>query len=53
MNIQQLRYFISVVNYGTIREAAAKLFISESTISEQIKKLQKEIGVKSWHHNNP
>ena len=45
MNIQQLRYFISVVNYGTIREAAAKLFISESTISEQIKSCKKKLGL--------
>ncbi|MDQ7093563.1 LysR family transcriptional regulator [Desulfosporosinus sp. PR] len=44
MELRQLRYFESVVTYGTIRETAARLFMCESTISEQIKELQKEIG---------
>lgn len=45
MEIRQLRYLESVVKYGTIREAAAKLFISEPAISQQINELQKEIGL--------
>jgi len=45
MEMRQLRYFESIVKYGTMREAAAKLFISEPAISQQINELQKEIGV--------
>ncbi|CDX00652.1 LysR substrate binding domain protein [Desulfitobacterium hafniense] len=45
MEMRQLRYFDSVVKYGTMREAAARLFISEPSISQQINELQKEIGV--------
>jgi len=43
MEMRQLRYFESIVKYGTMREAAAKLFISEPSISQQINELQKEI----------
>ena len=45
MELRQLRYFESIVKYGTMRESAAKLFISEPAISQQINELQKEIGV--------
>jgi DNA-binding transcriptional LysR family regulator len=45
MEMRQLRYFKSIVKYGTMREAAAKLFISEPSISHQINELQKEIGL--------
>ncbi|WP_434510009.1 LysR family transcriptional regulator [Desulfitobacterium sp. AusDCA] len=45
MEILQLRYFDSIVKYGTMREAAAKLFISEPSISQQIHEFQKEIRV--------
>ncbi|MEL7564842.1 MAG: LysR family transcriptional regulator [Dehalobacterium sp.] len=45
MEMRQLRYFESIVKYGTMREAAAKLFISEPSISQQINELQKEIGL--------
>ncbi|MFZ7101429.1 MAG: LysR family transcriptional regulator [Peptococcaceae bacterium] len=45
MEIRQLRYFESIVKYGTMREAATKLFISEPSISQQINELQKEIEV--------
>lgn len=45
MEMRQLRYFESIVKYGTMREAAAMLFISEPAISHQITELQKEIGL--------
>lgn len=45
MEIRQLRYFASVVKYGTIRGAANHLYISEPTISQQLHELQKEIGI--------
>ncbi|MGI1659179.1 MAG: LysR family transcriptional regulator [Desulfitobacterium sp.] len=45
MEMRQLRYFDSIVKYGTMREAAARLFISEPSISQQIHELQKEIGL--------
>lgn len=45
MEMRQLRYFDSIVKYGTMREAAAMLFISEPAISHQITELQKEFGL--------
>lgn len=44
MTLQQLRYFVSVARIGSIRGAARSLFISEPTLSQQLKVLQREVG---------
>ena len=44
MNIQQLRYVVAVANSGTFREAAAKLFISQPSLSVSVKDLEEELG---------
>ena len=45
MTIQKLRYVISVVESGSITEAAKKLFISQPSLSNAIKDIEKEIGI--------
>lgn len=44
MNIQQLRYVVAIANNGTFREAAAKLFVSQPSLSVAIKDLEEELG---------
>src|SRR5690625_1729021 len=44
MRIRQLEYVHSIVEYHTIREAAKKLYVTEPTISQQIKVLEKQFG---------
>ncbi|KXT76726.1 LysR family transcriptional regulator [Streptococcus sp. DD12] len=44
MNIQQLRYVVAVANSGTFREAAAKLFVSQPSLSVSVKDLEEELG---------
>lgn len=46
MMLRQLRYFHAVVRTGSFTEAAAECFISQSAISQQIKALENELGVK-------
>lgn len=44
MNIQQLRYVVSIANSGTFREAASKLFVSQPSLSVAVKDLESELG---------
>ena len=45
MEIQQLRYFLSVYKYGNITKAAEKLHISQQALSKQIRRFEKELGI--------
>ena len=46
MNIRVLRYFIAVVNEKNISNAAKTLYITQPTLSRQLKELEEELGVK-------
>ena len=45
MTIQQLKYIVSVVENGTITEAAKKLYISQPSLSNAIKDIEEEAGI--------
>lgn len=51
MNLRQLEYIENIVHYGTMREAARQLFVTEPTISQQIKKFEEEIGFPLFEKN--
>lgn len=44
MHNTQLTNFLTIVECGSINRAAQKLFMSQSTLSQQIKQLEEEIG---------
>lgn len=46
MNLERLRCFIETVRYGTITEAANKLYIAQPNLSRQISLLEEELGYK-------
>lgn len=46
MNNRQLEYFITIVNEGNIANAARALYISDSALSQLIKKLEEEVGAR-------
>jgi len=52
MDIQQLRYFISVAKKLNFTEAAKEHFVAQSAISQQIKELEKFLGVKLFIRTN-
>ena len=45
MNINQIRYFLTIVKTGNFSNAAFDCYISQSSISKQIKALEDELGV--------
>ena len=49
MTLQQLKYVITVVTYGSISEGAKQLFISQPSLSNAIKELEKELGIEIFH----
>ncbi len=44
MEIQQLKYFVSAVEYGSIVKASQALFITRQTISAALTQLENELG---------
>lgn len=45
MRMEQLYYFVEAVDRRSINKAAQALYISQSTISDALKKLEEEVGV--------
>lgn len=52
MQIQQLRYLLATAGCSSLRAAAQKLFISQSTLSIAIKDLEKETGTVIFERNS-
>lgn len=52
MTLQQLKYVVTVADKGTISEAAKELFISQPTITNAIKDLEKEMQINIFNRTN-
>lgn len=50
--LRQMKYFVAVVDRGSFTEAAEQCYISQSAISQQIRALEKELGVELIHREN-
>ena len=46
MHLHQLKYFVSVVETGSVTKASERCFISQPSISQQLRKLEDSIGKK-------
>ena len=44
MELRQLRYYLSSVRRGSLKEAAREHFVTQPAISIQLKKLEEEVG---------
>lgn len=53
MNFRSLNYFVTVCKMGTINAAARKLYISQQSLSQHIKKMEEELQIQLFHRDNP
>jgi LysR family hydrogen peroxide-inducible transcriptional activator len=49
MNIQQFQYVLAVVDSKNFETAAERCFVTQSTLSTMIGRLEKEIGIKIFN----
>ena len=52
MTLQQLKYIIEIVNCGSMNLAAQKLFVSQPSLSNAVKELEKELGIEIFIRTN-
>ena len=52
MEIRVLRYFLETAREGNMTRAAQRLFISQPTMSKQLKELERELGTKLFVRTN-
>lgn len=52
MTLQQLKYVIEVARSQSINKAAQRLFISQPSLSNALKELEEELGIKIFLRSN-
>lgn len=52
MNINQIKYVLTVAGSSSMREASTKLFISQPALSSSIRELEDEIGILIFERTN-
>ncbi|MFZ7103940.1 MAG: LysR family transcriptional regulator [Peptococcaceae bacterium] len=52
MRIELLEYFVNTIQYGSINKAARELFIAQSSLSEALLSLEKELGFQLLERSN-
>jgi DNA-binding transcriptional LysR family regulator len=49
MELRQLRYFVAVARHGGFTSAAQELWLTQSALSQQVRRLEAEVGVALLH----
>ena len=52
MTLQQLKYIVEIVNRGSMREAASRLYVSQPSLSAAVKELETELGFDIFIRSN-
>ncbi len=51
MTIQEIETFLAIIEAGTLTGAANKLYLGQSTVSNRIKSLEEELGVRLFYRD--
>lgn len=51
MELRDIRYIIAVANSNSISQAARSLFISQPALSQQLRRIEKQLGVSIFRHD--
>ena len=49
MDIRQLRYFLAMVDHGTMHRAARELFVAQPSVSQTLRGLERDLGTALFH----
>lgn len=49
MDLRQLGYFLAIVEHGGVHRAAESLHIAQSSLSQTMRRLEKDLGVELFH----
>ena len=52
MELRHLRYFVTVAEHLSFRQAAERLHLSHPTLTKQIDDLENELGLKLFNRNH-
>lgn len=50
-SVRLLRYFVSIADHGGFTRAADRLFVSQPALSQQIRKLERDLGYPLFHRD--
>ncbi|OLF15987.1 LysR family transcriptional regulator [Actinophytocola xanthii] len=49
MDVRQLRYFLAVVDHGSVHGAARELFVAQPSVSQALRGLERDLGTELFH----
>ena len=52
MTIQQCKYMLAIARYGSMNEAAKSLLISQASLSQAVRELEDEFGIRIFDRSN-
>ena len=51
MELRQLRYFVAIVDHGSLSRAALVLHVAQPALTQQLRQLEEELGTKLLHRS--
>ncbi|HEX6360485.1 LysR family transcriptional regulator [Actinophytocola sp.] len=49
MDVRQLRYFLAIVDHGSVHRAAQELFVAQPSVSQALRSLERDLGTDLFH----
>jgi DNA-binding transcriptional LysR family regulator len=49
MDVRQLRYFLAIVDHGSVHRAAQELFVAQPSVSQALRALERDLGADLFH----